>query len=594
MNNTDNSNEEKILIQKKEKSAHSYILSFTNSFSPLRFSLFVNFILFSLTYLLFTPYFQTNDDVGMMLISSGTSQIGTPSEYVFFTNIFIGKILKALYLFSSTTPWYGLYLITVLYFSYSLIFYRILKNNISNRAFISVIYFLFFICAAKFTLLSLQFTIVAGLSGIAGFSIVVFTLNADTFSSLFKYNKAIYAGLLFIVLSAMIRFESMILSGLLFVPVITLKLYEDHKTSFRSVLLAVLAMGAGFILNKYNDSIYAKQNNYVQFNSMRGEFVDNEIMNKNTPEVQMAALKQAGWSVNDYEMMKSWYFMDENLYNVNTFGKALSVLKKIPDDASLQKVYQNISKVYATQKIYFKSAFILLITLLLLISLNYKTFKLMISAVVFSFLVIVALQFYLKPPPLRILYTVATGLLIVVQLVINGDIINELLKINENRRVSFYIVAFILFTTLMVNTTKSDKFISKDIHRKNAAIRKTIDELTHNNETLYVIWANSFYFEGIAPLENINYLKNFHIFSLGTMQRMPYSIEVLKKYNAANLYTGMATNDNIKLILGNSHYNFKYLDKLNIFMKEHYNKTIICKQEKLFDHFGVYAVKYAQ
>lgn len=57
------------------------------------------------------PSFAMNDDPTRVLICSG-ALTGEPSAYLVFMNIVLGKVLAWFYSFSSTTPWYGLLLVS--------------------------------------------------------------------------------------------------------------------------------------------------------------------------------------------------------------------------------------------------------------------------------------------------------------------------------------------------------------------------------------------------------------------------------------------------------------------------------------------------
>ena len=62
-------------------------------------------------------YFELNDDTGMNAIVSGAIS-GSPSEYLMFTNIIIGYLLKFLFTYIPSVNWYTWYLLTALFIGY--------------------------------------------------------------------------------------------------------------------------------------------------------------------------------------------------------------------------------------------------------------------------------------------------------------------------------------------------------------------------------------------------------------------------------------------------------------------------------------------
>src|SRR3954462_15352625 len=60
---------------------------------------------------LFTPFYQTNDDVTMRLLAEGNFVPGgKPVPFLLFINVVIGKLLAAAYSLIPGVPWYDLVL----------------------------------------------------------------------------------------------------------------------------------------------------------------------------------------------------------------------------------------------------------------------------------------------------------------------------------------------------------------------------------------------------------------------------------------------------------------------------------------------------
>ena len=89
---------------------------------PFLVAVLANLLLFGVIYLFFTPHFQENDDVGMLLEAAGKLIAAEPTPYLLFTHIIIGYILKTLYSISPQTAWYGYYLVFCLFITHVGIF----------------------------------------------------------------------------------------------------------------------------------------------------------------------------------------------------------------------------------------------------------------------------------------------------------------------------------------------------------------------------------------------------------------------------------------------------------------------------------------
>ena len=77
---------------------------------PLLFAISVVSLLECLTLLLLHSCYETNDDVFITMIASGTGICTAPDAHLVFTNIVIGHALNWLYIAVPNFPWYGAYL----------------------------------------------------------------------------------------------------------------------------------------------------------------------------------------------------------------------------------------------------------------------------------------------------------------------------------------------------------------------------------------------------------------------------------------------------------------------------------------------------
>ena len=76
--------------------------------APLAFSFATVLVLLAVTWALFRPSYDTNDDVFISMIAAGQGFCPAPDEHLVFTNVLIGHALKRLYTAWPQAPWYGM------------------------------------------------------------------------------------------------------------------------------------------------------------------------------------------------------------------------------------------------------------------------------------------------------------------------------------------------------------------------------------------------------------------------------------------------------------------------------------------------------
>ena len=123
-------------------------------------------VLFLLVWGMFTPSYDTNDDVALSMIASGTGIAAAPDAHLIFTNVAIGAVLKELYGFAHNVPWYGLYLFAVQFLAQTAILYSVLAWRYVRGA--GLLFFLCFATIGVHLLVNPQYTSTAFLAVEAG------------------------------------------------------------------------------------------------------------------------------------------------------------------------------------------------------------------------------------------------------------------------------------------------------------------------------------------------------------------------------------------------------------------------------------------
>ncbi len=114
----------------------------------------------------FTPGYQTNDDAWMAMIAAGQGVSLSPDEHLVYSNVVVGKALRALYTAVPSVPWYGCHLYLAQIAAHIALLYSTLSLGFTRRGL--ALCAVYFATAGVFLLNNLQFTSTAFLTVQAG------------------------------------------------------------------------------------------------------------------------------------------------------------------------------------------------------------------------------------------------------------------------------------------------------------------------------------------------------------------------------------------------------------------------------------------
>ncbi len=216
-------------------------------------------IFYVIFYLFFPVIFEDNDDVVMLMISSG-ALTGSPDEHLVFQHIFIGYILKFLYLLSPNVEWYSLHLIVAQITALSIIIFVFLELKQFENKIILIASLIGLLTFATFFILRVQFTTTAFLLAGAGFLLLKYIFSNENI----QLNKCIIACFM-LLWSSMIRFEPLIISSIILAPffIVNLKDIKFLKTSSLYVVVILLSYAFNHLVYNANEawSFHKKFNN---------------------------------------------------------------------------------------------------------------------------------------------------------------------------------------------------------------------------------------------------------------------------------------------------------------------------------------------
>ena len=299
--------------------------------SPLLFAITAIAVLECATLLLLRSCYETNDDVFITMIASGTGICTAPDPHLVFTNIVIGHALNWLYIAVPNFPWYGAYLFVTHFAAQVAILYCALtigrqctvavselsaKDDVVKRC---GLYALYYVLVEVPLLCGLQFTTTAFLATQAGIFLVLLAWKRRGKSRADNSLVPLVAATAFLVFGACMRLESFVMAALIASPLACLLLKD---VSFRTLIpCSIAAIAAGTLIAAaafYDNRAYEQDPawaGYRSYNQLRGTFHDKE-WTFYSPETASVFAK-VGWSETDHAMIANWFSDEQQIYNEN-------------------------------------------------------------------------------------------------------------------------------------------------------------------------------------------------------------------------------------------------------------------------------------
>lgn len=301
--------------------------------SDLFFSIAINTFFFVLGLICFDLKYEVSDDFVMASIISGAYS-DMPNPQMIFVNVIIGYLLLPFYKMLPQISWYFIAQLLLVFISSTSVTWVLLKKMERIKAvLLSVMFILFFTNDAY---ILVQFTKTSMFAVTAGSMIFIWEIfrKHRAFPVLFGSGlcligtmvrfQAIYLAGPFLVF--MIGYESVSLFYKLKVSNVGMKQIINHFIfiSMSGLLLIVSAYG----LKKLNWYTYNNDEEYGYFsayNNARSGIVDFADQGY---QIYEEDLEKVGISENDYMMLRSWGFADNDYFTLERMQQTAEIIKK--------------------------------------------------------------------------------------------------------------------------------------------------------------------------------------------------------------------------------------------------------------------------
>jgi len=254
----------------------------------------VTVALFAAGLMLYEPFWESNDDVGMSMIAHGYGIAKSPSPLLLFQNVLVGYLLQVLPRIDGVLPYSWLQLALMLISGAGLLYFVVRSGGAFGLAVIALaLVFARFVAAP-------QFTITAGLATAAGVLACFSHIRSPSL-------PALVAGAVLVIAGYLVRPEECI-----FLVLVALPLVPWHKISVGRAELVTAGLVLSFLAfaTLFDRQQYAGQE-WVAFNAMeplRGELTDFSYAEQILKHPEQ--MRAHGFSQNDIQLISNWFYVD--------------------------------------------------------------------------------------------------------------------------------------------------------------------------------------------------------------------------------------------------------------------------------------------
>ncbi len=510
---------------------------------PLAVSAAAAVALAALALALYTPRYETNDDVTMNLIAAGLALADRPDEHLLHTNVVIGLPLRELYGAAPAVPWYGLYQFAALTGAAAAIAYALLRVNPSPGQ--AAVVLLFFGVAVLPGLAEIQFTKTAFFASVAGLALFLAPLRG---AAPWPRAADAAAGIL-VVLGSLIRFQGFLLAGVAVAPVAVLAAGAAPARAARRAIPVAAAAAAAVALYWFNLAYYARDpewRDFYAYNALRAEFTD--YQRYPYTDATRPAFKAAGWEEVDWWMMQNWFYADRERYGLDRLRQIAATVPPAPRSHFLFETARNMTRSLSNYPELVR-LFLAGLCLAPLTGGGWRRFVLPAVLLGTAYAVMVVLNTYYQWLPVRVAFPYFSGVLAAAALRPGSDAVPRPGYARSPLARVRLAAAGALAAALALWTCGALADADSARTEKHREAARMLRELKPRTDRLYVVWREWFPFEAlVSPLEAPVSLRPFHCVSLSALLPTPFTGRRLEEYHVTDLYRAICERPDVPLV----------------------------------------------
>jgi hypothetical protein len=485
---------------------------------------------------LFLPMYDLNDDPGMDMLARGVGYADAPTPFLLYSNVLYGRLLNALYAWQPELPWYRLLGLVCQYVAGAVSAAVVLRR--APRASTLALLALYFVAFDATFYLHPTFTVTAASLAIA--ASVLWLDRAIHGEELPPGETAGFVAL--VALAAAIRAQSAVLALLVVTPAILTGVVRaagrrGSVALARGFVPLVAALAAIAALHVHDRRTYAATPGWEDahtFHRLISEFVDFSRASY-TPATRRV-FDDVGWSENDFEMLRNWFYADPERYSIANMER---VLDAFPRRAFwLESDFSHLALAFGDP---YRFAMLgALVAAGLFVPWSGRRWLEPALVLAAAAAVTVGLVFALGRFPPRVYHSVLALLLFVA-------IVLAARRPAAGRPLRWVrvaaLVAFVSVVPGLASTWHGRSQLGRTL---NGALTGALRELPR--EPLYVVWGAALPIELTLPWSSMAELRGLALYSLGSDTRSPLNGARLAERGIDDIYRAIYERDDVRVI----------------------------------------------
>lgn len=334
--------------------------------SDIYLAILIN-VLFLSSILLFCDIkYEVSDDFVMASIMSGAYG-DAPNPHMIFVNILWGYLMLPFYYLFPNVSWYLIFQLGLIFVALVLVSYMILKKMKRSMGLLLIVILLTFFADDAYILV--QFTKTAMLAVMGGGVVFAWALFEDRNWKL----KTVAA--MVCLAGTLVRFNTIYIAGgfLLFILVVEFgkrfwkerKEKEFWKNLAKITIPGIFVVLLAFGLDNLDIYIYNQNEGYryfKEYGTARGKIVDASDYGY---EAYRTELEKIGISENDYKLMRTWNFADNEVFTLEVMQKTADIIADYKENVEISKemILESMQARGITgYPVFFATAFLIVLT----------------------------------------------------------------------------------------------------------------------------------------------------------------------------------------------------------------------------------------
>lgn len=297
----------------------------------------IQLIIFILYCISGTIKYEVSDDFMMQMMVSGA--YGSTANDMMFTSPILAIILSFLYQILPFVNWYFYFQAGMIVISLSIIHYIFIKEK--HHPLLQSIVFACILLIAKDFYQLMQFTKTATIILCAASLLAIYAMKND--------KKQLISAIILLIVGMMLRLKCIYivgpaLAGYVLIDFITHK--DEFKAKLKSYLLLAICAILSYGFVNISQSILENRTDLIAYDTFNHERVSINDVEAIDYTLIQEELNNIGVSENDYQMMLSWNFGDEDYFTTETLGKVADIMERHQNRTFKDALYSMVHRQY--------------------------------------------------------------------------------------------------------------------------------------------------------------------------------------------------------------------------------------------------------